>query len=242
MAERDSDAADRRRKELALWTRENEIPVKNLELLNVALTHTSYANEHRKSGCRHNERLEFLGDAVLDLVVGEYLFLRFPTWPEGNLTKAKASVVCLTSCADCASRIHLGDHLLLGKGEEKSGGRTRTSILGDAFEAVIGAVYLDNDFPTVSHFVLGHMKKFLDIVDTGLYDHDYKTDLQEYVQQDGDTDIHYEVISDEGPDHDKTIWTEVYIDGKPMGRGRGKSKKEAEQHAAREALQQFQGK
>lgn len=222
--------------DLQKFAEENEIPIKNYALLNVALTHTSYANEHKGTGCHHNERLEFLGDAVLDLVIGEYLFLRFPEWPEGDLTRAKASVVCLTSCAECAARIHVGDYMLLGRGEEKSGGRQRTSILGDAFEAIIGAIYLDNDYSVVSRFILGHMQKFLEIVDEGTYDHDYKTDLQELVQQDGDTDICYKVISEEGPNHDKTIWTEVYIDGKPMGQGKGKNKKQAEQNAARQAM------
>ena len=133
-------------KELTRFAEENKIPVKNMILLNTALTHTSYVNEHKNQVHHDNERLEFLGDAVLDLVVGEYLFMRFPSWPEGDLTRAKASVVCLQSCAECASRFHIGEHMRLGKGEEKSGGRTRETILGDAFEAVIGAIYLDNDY------------------------------------------------------------------------------------------------
>jgi ribonuclease-3 len=126
--------------------------------------------------------------------------------------------------------------MLLGKGEEMSGGRSRVSILGNAFEAVIGAIYLDNNYEVASRFILGHMKKFLDLVDRGEYDHDYKTDLQEIVQKHGDVNIHYEVVRDEGPDHDKTIWMQITVNGKPMGTGMGKNKKEAAQKAAKEAI------
>lgn len=217
----------------------NGIPMRNFGLLDVALTHTSYANEHKNKVIHDNERLEFLGDAVLDLVVGEYLFLRFPEWPEGELTRAKASVVCKPACAECAAKFHVGDYMLLGKGEEMSGGRNRTSILGNAFEAVIGAVYLDNNYEVASRFVLGHMKKFLDLIDRGEYDHDYKTDLQELVQKHGDVDIRYNVIRDEGPDHDKTIWIEVTVNRQAMGTGVGKNKKEAAQKAAKEAIEKI---
>lgn len=163
--------------------KKSDIPVHNMELLNVALTHTSYANEHRNLKVHDNERLEFLGDAVLDLAVGDYLFRRFPEWPEGDLTRAKASVVCKPACAECAANFHVGDYMLLGRGEEMSGGRTRVSILGNAFESVIGAVYLDNGYEVAAKFILGHMQKFLDLVDQGIYDHDYKSDLQEIAQK-----------------------------------------------------------
>lgn len=222
--------------EVRTFAEHNGIPMRNFGLLDVALTHTSYANEHKNKVIHDNERLEFLGDAVLDLVVGEYLFLRFPEWPEGELTRAKASVVCKPACAECAAKFHVGDYMLLGKGEEMSGGRSRVSILGNAFEAVIGAIYLDNNYEVASRFILGHMKKFLDLVDRGEYDHDYKTDLQEIVQKHGDVDIHYEVVRDEGPDHDKTIWMQITVNGKPMGTGMGKNKKEAAQKAAKEAI------
>lgn len=225
--------------EVARFARESGIPMKNLQLLNVALTHTSYANEHKGQVIHDNERLEFLGDAVLDLVVGEYLFLRFPSWPEGELTRAKASVVCKTSCAECAAKFHVGDFMLLGRGEEMSGGRERLSILGDAFEAIIGAIYLDNSYDVASRFILGHMKKFLTLVDQGDYDHDYKSDLQELVQKHGDADIRYEVVHDEGPDHDKTIWIEISVNGIAMGTGVGKSKKEAAQRAAKVAIEKI---
>ena len=222
--------------EIEKFAAENEIPVQNAQLLNTALTHTSYANEHKNEVIHDNERLEFLGDAILDLVIGEYLFLRFPTWPEGELTRAKASVVCKPSCAECAAKFDVGKYMRLGKGEEMSGGRTRISILGDAFEAVIGAIYLDNNYDVAARFILGHMKKFLDLIDQGDYDHDYKSDLQELVQCHGDVDICYTVTHDEGPDHDKTIWMDITINGKPMGSGIGKNKKEAAQNAAKEAI------
>lgn len=234
-----SHAQERREKRLAevrKFAEDNNIPVQNIQLLNTALTHTSYANEHKDEVIHDNERLEFLGDAVLDLVVGEYLFLRFPTWPEGELTRAKASAVCKPACAECAAKFRIGEYMRLGKGEEMSGGRTRISILGDAFEAVIGAIYLDNDYKVASRFILGHLKKFLDIIDSGQYDHDYKSDLQEIVQRHGEIDIRYIVVKDEGPDHDKTIWMDIAINGKVFGRGIGKNKKEAAQHAAKEAI------
>ena len=234
-----SHAQERREKRLAelrKFAEDNNIPVQNIQLLNTALTHTSYANEHKDEVIHDNERLEFLGDAVLDLMVGEYLFLRFPTWPEGELTRAKASAVCKPACAECAAKFRIGEYMRLGKGEEMSGGRTRTSILGDAFEAVIGAIYLDNDYKVASRFILGHLKKFLDIIDSGHYDHDYKSDLQEIVQRHGEIDIRYIVVKDEGPDHDKTIWMDISINGKIFGRGIGKNKKEAAQHAAKEAI------
>lgn len=222
--------------QLRQFAEDNSIRVQNIQLLNTALTHTSYANEHKDEVIHDNERLEFLGDAVLDLVVGEYLFLRFPTWPEGELTRAKASAVCKPACAECAAKFRIGDYMRLGKGEEMSGGRTRISILGDAFEAVIGAIYLDNDYQVAARFILGHLKKFLDLIDSGAYDHDYKSDLQELVQKHGDISIQYTVTRDEGPDHDKTIWMEISINGKILGKGIGKNKKEAAQHAAKEAI------
>lgn len=225
--------------EVRRFAKESDIPVHNMGLLNVALTHTSYANEHRNLKVHDNERLEFLGDAVLDLAVGDYLFRRFPEWPEGDLTRAKASVVCKPACAECAANFHVGDYMLLGRGEEMSGGRTRVSILGNAFESVIGAVYLDNGYEVAAKFILGHMQKFLDLVDQGIYDHDYKSDLQEIAQKNGDVDIRYEVVRDEGPDHDKTIWMELFINGKALGTGIGKNKKEAAQNAAKEAIERL---
>ena len=207
----------------------------DLRLLQKALIHSSYAFEHSNSE-NNNEILEFLGDAVLDLVVGEYLFLRFPSWPEGKLTRAKASAVCKPACAECAAKFQVGKYMLLGKGEEMSGGRTRMSILGDAFESIIGAIYLDNNYEVAARFILGHLKKYLDLIDEGNYDHDYKTDLQELVQKHGDVEIRYNVIHDEGPDHDKTIWMQITINGRDFGTGIGKNKKEAAQRAAKDAI------
>lgn len=218
------------------------IPVQNIELLNVALTHTSYANEHKEEHIHDNERLEFLGDTVLDLIIGEYLFLKYPEWSEGDLTRAKASVVCETALAGCARKFRVGDYLLLGRGEEQTGGRQRASILADAFEALIGAIYLDNSYEEAMRFVLTHLQENLQLVDSGNYTHDYKTELQEYVQKDGETDIYYRLVRDEGPDHDKTFYMEIELNGESIGQGVGKSKKDAAQHAAREALQFLRGK
>ena len=227
-------------KELEEFIKENEIPIKSHELLNIALTHTSYANEHKKNKEHDNERLEFLGDAVLDLIVGEYLFRKYPLWSEGELTKAKASAVCKPACAEISTRLNVGKYLLLGKGEEKSGGRTRVSILGDAFESLIGAIYLDIGYEVTFDFVIKHLEKFLDLIMQGDYDKDYKTDLQEILQQNGDVEICYNVIHDEGPDHDKTIWMSVTADGKYLGSGIGKSKKQAAQRAAKEAIERIE--
>ena len=143
------------------------------------------------------------------------------------------------ACAECAAKFQVGKYMRLGKGEELSGGRTRISILGDAFEAVIGAIYLDNNYEVAARFILGHLKKFLDLIDQGDYDHDYKSDLQELAQKHGDVDIRYDVVRDEGPDHDKTIWMKIMINGKDFGTGVGKNKKEAAQKAAKEAIERI---
>ena len=210
--------------EVREFAEENQIPVQNIQLLNTALTHTSYANEHKNEVIHDNERLEFLGDAVLDLVVGEYLFLRFPSWPEGELTRAKASAVCKPACAECAAKFQVGKY---------------SYMYGNAFEAFIGAIYLDNNYEVAARFILGHLKKFLDLIDQGDYDHDYKSDLQELAQKHGDVDIRYDVVRDEGPDHDKTIWMKIMINGKDFGTGVGKNKKEAAQQAAKEAIERI---
>lgn len=224
------------------YIEEQQIPISDLELLSTALTHTSYANEHRQGEAKDNERLEFLGDAILDLVVGEYLFRKYPAWAEGDLTRAKASAVCEKALADCAARIDIGRVLLLGKGEEHTGGRERPSILADAFEALVGALYLDTSYAQVQEFVLAHLDKYLIRIDTGAYTRDYKTELQEFLQQAGDVDLYYRLLREEGPDHDKTFYIQVEQSGEPLGRGVGKSKKEAAQAAAEMALQQLQGK
>ena len=208
----------------------------NINLLHQALTHTSYANECKNSTITHNERLEFLGDAVLDVVVSEYLFRQLTNLPEGELTKARAVVVCEPSLARCSANLGIGDYLFLGKGEASSGGRERASILADAFEAIIGAIYLDSGFDNSARFVLQQLQADLLVVQRGEYVKDYKTLLQEVVQKNADSKIIYEIIDESGPDHHKMFKVALLVNGKQLGIGLGKSKKEAEQLAANQAL------
>lgn len=215
---------------------ELSLPIQNLTLLDCAFTHTSYANENRKSVIHHNERLEFLGDAVLDLIIGEYLFLQYPQMTEGELTRAKAMIVCAQSLSECSRRLGFGEYLRLGKGELNSGGRARASILADAFEAVIGAIYLESNYEETEKFVLSHLKDVLEKIGQGKIDEDFKTLFQEYVQKTGEHKMEYRLAYSAGPDHDKTFGMEVYVDGKLYGSGVGKSKKDAEQEAAKVAL------
>ena len=210
------------------------IPLTDIDLLDRAFTHTSYANENRAARVKHNERLEFLGDAVLDLIIGEYLFKTYPQMTEGELTKIKAATVCETSLASCSSKLNFGNYLLLGRGECTSGGRERASILADTFEAVIGALYVNTSYEVTAQFVLSHLQGYLG--------KDYKTMLQEYVQQEGEKQIVYTLLSESGPDHDKIFCMEVRIEGKAYGSGTGKSKKEAEQNAAQVTLDYLIGK
>lgn len=209
-------------------------------LLQEALTHSSYANEHRHKGIKDNERLEFLGDAILDLIISEYLFKKYPSMPEGDLSKIRASIVCEGSLAKVAKKIDLGHYILLGKGEEMTGGRERASIMADAFEAVTGSLFLDGGFEEAKAFLQETL-----IADVELTEHietlyaDYKTLLQEAVQKSSMNPIHYEVVGEEGPDHDKHFYVEVYHEEKCLGRGIGKSKKEAEQDAAQKALNHY---
>jgi ribonuclease-3 len=209
----------------------------NLELLHQALIHTSYVNESKKCQYRDNERLEFLGDAVLDVVISEYLFRQFPNMPEGELTKARATVVCEQTLAPQAAQVGLGEHLMLGRGEETSGGRERSSILADAFEAVIGAIYIDGGFSAAAKFIHRQFSCHLQEISNGHYNHDFKTLLQETVQRHTDGKVHYEVTAAQGPDHNKFFEVAVLVNGSTMGLGAGKTKKEAEQHAARQALE-----
>lgn len=215
------------------------VEMKNFALLHQALTHTSYANEARHSGSLHNERLEFLGDAVLDLIISECLFKRFPEIAEGELTKFRANIVCEHTLAIKAAEAKLGHYLLLGKGEALSGGRERISILADTLEAVIGAVYLDLGFATVTKMVLRLLSKEISLVETGDTLKDYKTWLQEVAQRSPENRVVYELVQQTGPDHDKVFTMQVCLNDKPMGVGVGKSKKEAEQKAARAALEEL---
>lgn len=207
------------------------------KLLKWALTHSSYANEHKKKKIVYNERLEFLGDSILGLIVSEYIYKVYPKYPEGELTKLRATVVCEPSLSFLANNINLGKYLLLGKGEEATGGRKRVSILADAFEALIGAIYLDGSIENAKEFVLFHLKPVIHDAVNGIELFiDYKTQLQENLQKKNKGNIKYKVVKEEGPDHNKEFFTEVYSNEKLLGLGTGKSKKEAEQNAAKSAL------
>lgn len=206
----------------------------NKELLKTALTHSSYANEHN---CESNERLEFIGDAVLDLMMGKYLYLRFPKFNEGNLTKNRAKNVCESALVEYAKECELNKYLLLGKGEEKSGGRNRIALQADAFEALIGAVYMDKGLEECYKIF---NKVVIPIVEEEREDDfvDYKSYLQELVQSDKRT-LEYRIVDEIGPSHNKTFVTRVYMDQILMGEGSGKTKKEAEQNAAEMALKKL---
>ncbi len=204
--------------------------------LKIALTHSSYANEKKDKKVPYNERLEFLGDSVLGLVVSRYIFENFPKLPEGKLTKMRAAVVCERSLWECAVGIDLGKYLILGHGEERMGGRTRMSILADAFEALIAAIYLDSGIETVREWVLGQLYETIMDASRGKMFKDYKTEFQEVVQKNGDVEIKYEVTGENGPDHNKSFVVDVYLNGEKMGSGEGGSKKKAEQQAAQNAL------
>ena len=209
-------------------------------LLGEALSHSSYANEHRSAGLRSNERLEFLGDSVLGFVTAEFLFLQHPDLPEGDLTRIRAALVCEQSLYEVARKLDLGSYLKLGRGEEAGGGRERTSILADATEAVFAAVYLDGGIgaaSTLIHRVLLDAEKE-EVVEERR--RDYKTALQELVQRQADQVLTYRMIGEEGPDHDKTFLAEVLLNGTQVGTGSGHSKKEAEQSAAKAALRKLE--
>lgn len=206
------------------------------ELFCRALTHSSYANEHRMAKKQCNERLEFLGDAVLELVSSDFLYHKYPDKPEGELTKIRASIVCEPTLAYCAADIHLGSYLLLGKGEEATGGRERNSVVSDAMEALIGAIYLDGGFASAKEFVL---KFILNDMENKQLFFDSKTILQEIIQEDGTKSVQYELVKEEGPDHNKSFTVNVLIDGQVLGNGTGHTKKAAEQKAAYEAIQKL---
>ena len=203
-------------------------------LLKRALTHSSFANEGKKKG-KHNERLEFLGDSVLSVIVAEHLFTTYHQIPEGELTKLRASLVCEKALDVFAAKIELGKYLYLGRGEEMTGGRTRPSIIADAFEAVIAAIYLDGGLEAAKNFVLGFIPEDLDIHKPNPLS-DYKTALQEVIQQNREEKVSYELIGERGPDHAKIFTVEVKLNSNIIGTGEGSSKKQAEQSAAREAL------
>ena len=210
------------------------------ELLEEALNHSSYANEHRAAGLHSNERLEFLGDSVLGFVTAEFLFRQHPEAPEGDLTRIRAALVCEESLHEVAQGLGLGDHLKLGRGEEAGGGRTRASILADATEAVFAAVYLAGGIEAASALI---PRVLLDCQREEVVEEkrkDYKTALQELVQRQPDQELVYRMAGESGPDHNKTFLAEVLLNGAVVGAGEGHSKKEAEQSAARAALEKLQ--
>ena len=202
-------------------------------LLRQALMHSSYANEHRMKKLSDNERLEFLGDAVLEIVTSDFLYHEHTDVPEGELTRVRASIVCEQTLAFCTRALNLGDYLFLGKGEDQTGGRKRKSILSDAFEAIIGAIYLDGGFANAKEFVLNFILN--DIEHKQLF-YDSKTILQEIVQENGTQPVEYILTKEEGPDHNKNFTVEARVNGKVMGQGSGHTKKAAEQAAAYQAI------
>ncbi|MFC5558025.1 ribonuclease III [Ureibacillus thermophilus] len=211
------------------------ISFKNKNLLYQAFTHSSYVNEHRKKHFTDNERLEFLGDAVLELSISKYLFDRYPHMSEGELTKLRAAIVCEPSLVIFANELNFGKYVLLGKGEELTGGRERPALLADVFESYIGALYLDQGLEKVFQFL---ERVVFPKVEVGAFSHvmDFKSQLQELVQQSNTGVLHYEIIDERGPAHNRTFVSRVLLNDQELGIGRGKSKKEAEQQAAQNAM------
>lgn len=206
-------------------------------LLRQALTHSSYAHEKNLKELMDNERLEFLGDAVLEVVSSEFLFKNHPEMNEGQMTKLRASLVCEQSLATCARGLELGRYLLLGNGEDLTGGRERDSILSDAWEALIGAMYLDGGFTSAKEFILKYV--LTDIEHKKLF-YDSKTMLQELIQNKYKKSLHYVLLSEEGPDHNKVFTVQAYMDDTPLLTGKGRTKKAAEQNAAYQSLLRFE--
>lgn len=210
---------------------------KDEALLKNAFTHSSYANENRKSGEHSNERLEFLGDAVLGVICAEYLYNTYPKMEEGQLSKLRAAIVCEKSLFALAKELDLGSQIRLGKGEEAGGGRERSSVLADCVEAVLAATYLDGGMKAAKDFILPFIKRETAFHMSEDSSNDYKTTLQEIVQKNKEEVLSYRLVSETGPDHDKCFEVEVLINSNIISRGSGKSKRQAEQEAARLALQ-----
>lgn len=211
---------------------------KDPDLIKTALTHSSYANEHR---CQSNERLEFIGDSILGMVVATHLYRLYPDMPEGRMTRLRAELVCEQSLWNVACRLDFGENLRLGKGEALSGGRERHSILADCVEAVIAAMYLDGGFDVARGFIMDQILSQLDNGTVSLGS-DYKTELQELVQQNPNQELTYVMMSESGPDHMKSFTFQVRLNGEALGCGEGHTKKEAEQNAAKRALEAMKEK
>lgn len=208
---------------------------KNINLLNNALTHSSFISS-RSEFVEHNERLEFIGDAILDMIISLYLYAKCKNSTEGNLTRFRSGIVCEQSLYNASSHLRLGRYLLLGKGEENTGGRKRVSILADAFEAVVAAIYIDGGIRKAREFILTNLEDTInDSVEQRLFS-DYKSFLQEYIQKKNSGKLTYRLAKEKGPDHDKTFEIELYLDDNIIGRGTGHSKKDAQQAAARDAI------
>ncbi|MDQ0299100.1 ribonuclease-3 [Salibacterium salarium] len=209
------------------------------KLLIQAFTHSSYVNEHRIRSVYDNERLEFLGDAVLELSVSQHLFKRFATMSEGEMTKLRAAIVCEASLANLAEELAFGELVFLGKGEEITGGRNRPALLADVFEAFVGALYLDQEMSAVYKFL---EQTIYPKIDDGAFSHmmDFKSQLQEHLQKDNLGTIHYAITDEIGPAHSREFISAVYLNDEVMGEGSGRSKKEAEQHAAQQALSRLE--
>jgi len=212
---------------------------KNKNLAINALVHSSFSNENHNFGFPSNERLEFLGDAILDFVLGLMLYNNKSNFSEGQMSKMRALIVCEASLNNCAKKLNLGELILLGKGEEASGGRERPSILSDAVEAIIGSIYLDGGMEEAEKFIRRILTETYEKAVNGILFMDYKTALQEELQKSGDVKIEYKLIDSYGPDHSKTFKMSVYADSRHIGTGTGKSKKEAEQMAAKAALDEI---
>lgn len=210
---------------------------KNPAYLEKALTHSSFMQEKSDRCGRDNERLEFLGDAFFDAIISEALFHKLPNVAEGKLTKLRASIVCEKSLAEQARKLEIGKFMNMGKGEERMGGRERESILADALEAVMAAIFLDGGFEEVRRFILETFDETIEAALSGKLTKDYKTELQERLQVNGDIKILYQTDKEEGPDHNKTFYVSLFAGGNKLGTGKGKSKKEAEQNAAKYALE-----
>jgi len=214
-----------------------EQPFSNQALLETALTHSSYANQHKNMD--YNEKLEFLGDAVLQLAVTEYIYRQFPVKTEGELTKLRALIVCEASLHQVAVEWNLGRYIRMSKGEELTGGRDRAALLADGVEAVIAAVYLDQGMETAKKFVVSNFLEIIDMANKNEIILDYKTSLQEILQENGEIEIKYELVKYEGPPHRRKFYSKVVIDNITMGKGEGYSKKESEQLAAKDALGKY---